>query len=287
MLGDKKSLRQRFLLWRNQLHFKASVKRKGWFFELVLHETLKPFVRAVKVLLTLIGLFSAFITFQSLFVSFLFGLLIYAVTTIFEKVVFSYSSLFVHPLPDFVIEPEKWLGAFFGYAETADRDIQVPMIGWIMSDPEYARKVHGLLLSWSYGELKDEQKNICASVIVDGDDYVFFCYPSMNRKTAEAFYAEVESERKNESLTDVHHKISAMLVFGKRCAITPNSYFPQFRKRYRDGVPVLFRLALPRSDGQTEAISGLKDFVFFDLKIKDRKDLTRKDFEFDHFRIRE
>ena len=53
------------------------------------------------------------------------------------------------------------------------------------------------------------------------------------------------------------------------------------------GVPVLFRLALPRRDGQTEEIPGLKDFVLFTLKIKDRNELTRKDFEFDHFRIRE
>ena len=156
-----------------------------------------------------------------------------------------------------------------------------------MSEPDYARKVHGLLLGWSYGKVADEQKNICASVIVDGDDYVFFCYPSLSRKTAEAFYKEVEAERKKASLTDVHHKMSAMLVFGKRCKITPTSYFPTFRKRYRDGVPVLFRLALPRSEDQTEEIPGLKDFVLFDLKIKDRKDLTRKDFEFDHFRIRE
>ena len=252
-----------------------------------MHESLKPFVKATKLVLTFVGLFSAFITFQSLFVSFLFALAIYVVSTIFEKVVFSYSSLYVHALPDFTIDPEKWLGAFFGHAETPERDVEIPMVGWIISEPEYARKVHGLLLSWSYGNLRDEQKNICASAIVDGDDYVFFCYPSLDRKTAEAFYEKAEQERKKTSLTDVHHRMSAMLVFGKRCRITPTSYFPTFRKRYREGVPYIFRLALPRSDGQTEPIPGLKDFVLFDLKIKDRKDLTRKDIEFDHFRIRE
>ena len=103
----------------------------------------------------------------------------------------------------------------------------------------------------------------------------------------QAFHEEVETERKKTSLTDEHNKMCAMLVFGKRCKITRTSYFPAFRKRYREGVPVLFRLALPRSDGQTEEIPGLKDFVLFTLKIKDRKELTRKDMEFDHFRIRE
>ena len=284
---ERKSLSQRYLLWRNRLHFQISARRKGWRFELVLHESIKPVVSAIKIVLTLVGLFSAFVAFQNVFVSFFFGLLVYAITTAFERAVFTYNSFFVQPLPNFTIEPDKWLGAFFGYAETADRDVQIPIIGWIMSDADYARKVHNLLLTWSYGRFTDEDMTICASVIVDGDDYVFFCYPSLTRKDVQAFHEEVETERKKTSLTDEHSKMFAMLVFGKRCKITRTSYFPEFRKRYREGVPVLFRLALPRSDGQTEEIPGLKDFVLFTLKIKDRKELTRKDMEFDHFRIRE
>lgn len=284
---ERKSLRQRYLLWRNRLHFQISVRRKGWRFELVLHESLKPVVSAIKIVLALVGLFSAFVAFQNVFVSFFFGLLVYAITTAFERAVFTYNSFFVQPLPNFTIEPDKWLGAFFSYAETADRDVQIPIIGWIMSDADYARKVHNLLLTWSYGRFTDEDKTICASVIVDGDDCIFFCYPSLTRKGVQAFHEEVETERKKTSLTDEHSKMFAMLVFGKRCKITRTSYFPTFRKRYREGVPVLFRLALPRSDGQTEEIPDLKDFVLFTLKIKDRKELTRKDMEFDHFRIRE
>lgn len=287
MGGKQKNLRQRYLLWRNRLHFQISARRKGWHFEFVLHESLKPLVSAIKLVLTLVGLFSAFVAFQNVFVSFFFGLLIYAITSAFERVVFSYTSLFVQPLPAFTIEPDKWLGAFFGYGETADPEVQIPMIGWIMSNAEYARKVHNLLLAWSYGSLADDDKNICASVIVDGDDYVFFCYPSLTRRDVQAFHQGVETERRKTSLTDEHSKMFATLVFGKRCKITPTSYFPTFRKRYREGAPVLFRLALPRRDGQTEEIPGLKDFVLFTLKIKDRNELTRKDFEFDQFRIRE
>lgn len=120
------TVRQRYLLWRNRLHFRVSARRKGWHFELVLHESLKTVVSVVKVFLTLVGLLSAFVVFQNTFVSFFFGLLIYGVTTAFERVVFTYDSFFVQPLPVFKIEPDKWLGAFFGYAETADRDAQYP-----------------------------------------------------------------------------------------------------------------------------------------------------------------
>lgn len=278
-----KFLPQRYLLWCNRLRFQIRARRKGWRFELVLHESLKLFVGAIKVALTLVGLFSAFIAVQNVFVSFFFGLLVYAVTTAFERVVFTYNSFFVQPLPNFTIEPDKWLGVFFGYAEPSDRDVQIPMVGWIMSDADYARKVHSLLLTWSYGKFADEDKNICVSVIVDGEDYVFFCYPSLTRKGVQTFHEEVEAERKKTSLTDEHNKLLAMLIFVKRYKITSTSYFPTFRKRYREGVPVLFRLVLLRSDGKIEEIPGLKDFVLFTLKIKDRKDLTRKDMEFGYF----
>lgn len=156
-----------------------------------------------------------------------------------------------------------------------------------MSDPEYARKVHSLLLQWSYGKLKDEENNIRASVIVNNnDEYVFFCYPNMGRKSAARFYEEVEKERKETSLTDVNQRLMTMLIFGKRCQITENSYFPTFRERYRDGVPYIFRLATPGADGQPHEIAGLDDFVLFNLKIKNRKELDRKDIEYDLLRIR-
>lgn len=282
----RKTLKQWLILWSNRLRFDMMLRKKGWFFQVILHERFKPLVRAIKVALTLIGLVSAFFTFHSVFVGFLFGLAIYLVSTFFEKIVFSYNSLYVHSLPDFEIEPDKWLGAFFGFAENPKNPGQIPMVGWIMADAEYAKLVHSLLLQWSYGKLKDEENNIRASVIVDeGGEYIFFCYPNMDRKTAAKFYEEVEKERRETSLTDVHHKQMALLIFGKRCQITATSYFPTFRERYQDGVPYLFRLVVLGEDGEPQEIPGLSDFVFFNLKIKDRCQLNRKDIEYDLLRV--
>ena len=112
-----KTLKQRLILWSNRLRFDINVQRKGRFAQVIFPERFKSFVRTIKIVLTLIGLTSAFFFFQSIFVSFLFGLGIYLLITAFDKLVFSYNSLYVHLLPDFEIEPEKWLGAFFGYAE--------------------------------------------------------------------------------------------------------------------------------------------------------------------------
>ncbi|HHT9112499.1 MAG: hypothetical protein HZA47_07045 [Planctomycetes bacterium] len=284
--NEGKTVKQRLILWSNRLRFDVRAQKKGWFVQIVLHERFKPFIRAVKIVLTLIGLISAFFSFQSVFVGFLFGLGIYLLSTFFEKLIFSYNSLYVHSLPDFEIQLEKWLGAFFGYAEDPNNLGHIPMVGWIMSNPEYAKRVHSLLLQWSYGKLKDEENNIRASVIVDDkDEYIFFCYPNMERKTAARFYEAVEKERKETSLTDVHHKQMAMLIFGKRCQITASSYFPTFRNRYKDGVPYIFQLVVLGGDGQPHAIDGLDDFILFNLKIKNRGELDRKDIEYDLLRI--
>ena len=283
---EGKTPKQRLILWSNRIRFGMMIRRKGRFFQVILHERFKPIVGAIKIALTIIGLISAFFAFQSVFVCFLFGLAIYLISTFFEKLVFSYNSLYVHSLPDFEIEPDKWLGAFFGFAEDPKNPGHIPMVGWIMSDSEYAKRVHSLLLQWSYGKLKDEESNICASVIVDeGGEYIFFCYPNIDRETAAKFYEEVEKERKETSLTDVHHKQMALLIFGKRCQITANSYFPAFRKRYQDGVPYLFRLVVLGEDGHPKAIPGLADFVLFNLKIRDREQLDRKDIEYDLLRV--
>ncbi len=283
---EGKTLKQRLILWSNRLRCDIMVQKKGWFFEVIIHERFKLFICIIKIVLTIIGLISAFFLFPFAFIAFLFGLGIYLLCTFIEKIIFSYNSLYIHSLPDFEIEPNKWLGAFFGYAEDPRNPEHIPIIGWVMSDPDYAKKVHTLLLRWSYGELKDEDNNIRASVIVDNDEeYVFFCYPNIDRKTANLFHEDVEKERGKRPLVDVHHKIFAMLVFGKRCKITDNSYFPTFLERYKDGVPYIFRLTVFGDDGQTQHITGLDDFILFNLKIKNKEELSRRDIEYDLLRI--
>ena len=159
------------------------------------------------------------------------------------------------------------------------------MVGWIMADSEYAKRVHSLLVQWSYGKLKDEENNIRASMIVDGkDEYVFFVIQTWIENCCKIL-RRCRKGKKEASLTDVHHKQMAMLIFGKRCQITANSYFPTFRKRYQDGVPYLFRLVVLGDDGQPHEIAGLEDFILFNLKIKDRDELDRKDIEYDLLRI--
>lgn len=283
---NHKTLRQKILLWLNTLHFSFMFRRKGCFFEIILHEKHKKHIKFLKYILTAISLVSSFFAFQSVIIAFFFGLAIFLISQFLEKIIFSYNSLYIQPMPTFTIEQDKWLGAVFGYAEQPNNPHQIPVVGWALSDADYARKIHSALKAWSYGNLKDEEKNICMSVIIDEEnDYIFFSYPSPNRETASQFFDKVEKQRKQKSLTDIHHKLFCMLIFGKRFTMLPNSYLPRFRERYQDGIPFLFSLGVLQSDSSFKKVDNLEDFMLFNLKIKDKKDLNRKDIEYDLLRV--
>jgi hypothetical protein len=285
----KRTVRRRIRFWWNRTQLDLQWKRDGWKSHLILHERFRGIVRGLKAVVTALGLLIALVEFSSVLVAFAIAVAIWLVTSFIEKTVFSYNSMYVHAMPEFELKPDLWLGAFFGYAQRDDRGDHIPVVGWMMGDADYARKVHQLLLRWTYGAVDDQEHNICASVILlSSEEYVFYLYPSFDRKTAKAFFNHVEQERRQESLSDVLIQQFAMLTFGKCCDITPRSYLPTFRARYRDGVPYLFQLALLREgDDVPQPIPGISDMILHNLKIKSKEELDRKDVEYHLIRMHE
>ncbi len=241
-------------------------------------------MRTTRYCLTFIGLVSAFFYFKSVFMAFLFGLGIYLLSSLLEKVIFSYTNLYIQPLPDFEIESNKWIAMAFGYSEPKLR-IHIPLIRMVFSNEEYGKKIYSLLLSWNYDQVKDVDNNICTSIILDGkDDYIFFCYPSIERETVTNFFRTCEKEGKEKSVTDIQTKLFTTLILGKKFKITPLSYLPTFLKRYRDGNGYLFEIAKKIPQGNTEKIEGTHSILKFNLKVKNKDELTRKDIEYDLLR---
>jgi len=285
MHNRKLKFRSQMILWRNRLRFDIRLDESGRRRRVILHERFKTIVRWVKLSLTLGGLLLSFITFSSVWVSFLVGVVVWLATTVVEKIGFSYDSVFVYPLPQFEIKPELWLGTYFGYGETAD-GMQIPRIGLIVKDRQYAFDLHGLILSWTNGELNDEEKRVCVSVIMLSEsEYIFFCYPNIRHSSTTWFFEQKEIERRNTSLTDVQNKYLSSLVLGKRCQVSAHSYFPTFHSRYQDGVPYLFGFTLFDKHGNPHQLSELPQFVFHTLKIKHLSDLNESDIEYDLIRV--
>ena len=278
-------LNRRLHLWLNRLRLSFELRRKGRFFQIVVDRKYRVHLRVAKYVLTVVSVISAFFGFASAIVAFIFGLAVWAVLSVLERAVLIYKTLYVHPLPDFEIEPEKWTHMSFGYGEDSRGKIQVPMVGMVFSDEEYGRKIYGLLASWNYGEAEDKDNNICVSVVLGGeDDYVFFCYPSPDRQTAGDFFNASKQEIGKEAPGAEVRKVFLEPVLGKRFKIAPHSYLPTFIRRYKNGVPYIFQVQKGSTRGNPEIIQGTRSIVKFNLKVRSVNQLTRKDIEYDLLR---
>lgn len=264
------------------------IKKTDGKIKIVVSAKYKSIIKFIKYILAILGLSAAFFTFQSVFFAFLFSLVLFFVGLLLEKSLFSHYSMYITPLPNFEIEAEKWIGTSFGYAITENMD-KIPLVEWVFSDEEYARRMHSLILAWACGEYRDKEKNVCLSVIINEDsDYTFYCYPNPDRKYAKHFRSEVESEIKKNKATrdDLHKELSVLFILGRNFDITEYSFLPEFKRKYKSGSPFLFRIMYNNDESQgCEEIEGLKNFIFYNLKIKKEKELTRKDVEYDFLRL--
>lgn len=270
----------------NKVRLNFRIEKTPKFYRIVIHEKAKPFFMWLKNIFTAISLFAAFYTFDNVFYAFLFGVLVWLVITFIEKTIFIYSSLFVMPQLTFEYDFERLLGVSFGVAIHKGESSEIPVVGFVVKDKEYARQMHETLLYWTGGKVRDEEGNIClSSIVLNSEEYIFLCYPNVERKSVTEFHKEVESKRKEESLTDTHLPMFTLTIIGKKCQISAGSYFPTFREKYKKGVPVLFKICMPDDKDGIKSIDGIDDFILFNLKIKGKEELTRKDIEFDYMRI--
>lgn len=265
----------------NRVRANYSLKKDKGGVRAVIPDRHRKKVTYIKYLLTAIGLLSAFYIFASVFVAFVFGLLIFVISTMLERVAFRHPYLFIHPLPNFDLDNDKWVGCGFGYAVPPDSTLQIPLVSMMIDDLEYAKKLSSLFLAWTSGKHSDKDRNIQVSVVVlNPNEYIFFFYPNPKRPIARRFFQSARDKLRQISLTDEVGEGHVTLVLGKRCHVGLESYFPEFRQRYRSGVPVMFEFVLPPYNNP-KSTPEIKPFVLFDLQIKDKSELTRKDFVYE------
>ena len=273
-------IRRRITLFFNRIRERYQIRKDGKSFRIVIPNHQRKKVRFLKYIFTVVGLLSAFIVFGSVWVAFLFGLAIYLITLVIEKAVFMHPMVFIHALPDFEIDNNKWLGIGFGYASPPNREYDIPLVSMMITDLDYAKKIASLFLQWTNNSYKDEDKNVQIRIVATkSDEYIFLCYPNPKRPIASGFFDKAKQELRQTSLEDEIAEEHVTFVLGKRGAVGPTSYFPEFRRRYRDGVPVAFEFILPPFENP-QATHEIPTFVFFDFGIKDKSELTRKDFAY-------
>jgi hypothetical protein len=275
--------RRRLRFWVNRLRLGWEVHRRGWLVRVTVPARHRRAVRALKFLVAMVGLAVTWLVLPLPW-PFVIALLLYVIGEVLERTIFSYAALFVHAMPTFEVDPDNWVGVGFGFARppgVADGSRDIPMVGMMVTEVEYARRLQGLFLTWTGGQRDDVAGDLRVSIIVmSPTEYVFMAYPNPDRPAARQTFDEARREIRRSSLEDILHEHHGMVVLGKRCMIGPGSYFPQFRRRWRPGVPTLFGFGfyLPPF-GEARWADDPPPIVAHGFSIRDRRDLTRRDWE--------
>ncbi len=277
----------KIFLFFDRFRYSFRFQKSGRFFNIIILEKYKSYIKNIKFIITLVGLFSAYIVFNSVHIAFIFGLILFLIGWFFERFIFLYSTLYLHPHPSFRLYPNKWIGCLFGCIVPAgNKDIELPLVGATYNDIEYAKNIHSLILSWTHGEYDDNKKNVLLSVIIDKDKYYFFIYPNYENEYAQKKLKKFKKRIKKMDINGVAEFQYLTFILGRRFDISDKSYLPVFRKKYRNGnTPFIYKFYYAQDVSKQEMINDLRDFIFYNLKIKERKNLTHKDLEYSLLKI--
>lgn len=257
-------------------------RKKRWVF----HEKYERAVKYILRILMIIGIISSILTLP-IYLSLIFSICLILLEQILEKATYMFYTLFVQPVPTPEdLKKAEWYANIFGFVQgnVADKKF---LIGLVFKDKEAGEKVFKCISAWNNLEKWDMEDNIKLSFIIENDkDYSTYLYPSSNRKVIKKFESKIRQNGKQ------HNKLIYMLIMCKVFPYGKNSNFYKFKEEYQKFS--LFTLNGKPQEHKQFTLKGFylnegKMFLLknppiekFHLKIKNRKDLTKEDIEYEH-----
>ncbi|MCK9569250.1 hypothetical protein M0R72_09955 [Candidatus Pacearchaeota archaeon] len=253
---------------------------------LVLNEKYEKAVKYTLRISTFLGIISSVLTLPIEF-SLIISILLVLIEQILEKTIFMFNTLFVQPIPaPEDLKKAEWYANRFGFIQgnVADKKF---LVGLVFKDKEAGKKIFECISAWNNLETWDMEDNIKLSFIIEDDqNYSTYLYPSENRKIMKKFWSKIRKNGKQ------HNKLIYMLIMCKVFPYGKDSSFYKFKKEYED-----FYLFTINGKPQEYKQFTLEGFYIengkmipldnppiqkFHLKIKNRKDLTKEDVEYEH-----
>lgn len=267
-------LRSKLIIWNNRRKLVIRIETRNKIPRLILHERHEQKIKWILRILTLIGITSSLLVIPPPFNFLLsFGLVI--LQQIFEKIIFTFTTLYVQPIPEW--NPEEWLGMIFGVPQTGC----LYKLGILFKNEEYARKIFECIRSWNYGLDDDVDNNIRISFIVDNNGtYLTYIYPSLEKDSINTARDEADKEMFKERQLKEQQLLIFSIIISKRFDYTPSSFFRKFQLSYKNGIPIEFKPYV--MDSQRIRELNIPPIIKYNVKIKNEIELTEKDLEYHH-----
>lgn len=267
-------LRSKLTIWNNRRKLIVRIETRNKILRLILHEKHEQKIKWILRILTLIGIISALVVIPPPF-NFLLSLGLIILQQILEKIIFTFITLCVLPIPEW--DPEEWLGMIFGVPQTE----YLYKLGMLFKNEDYAQKTFECIKSWNYGLDDDVDNNIRISFIVDNNGtYSTYIYPSFEIDSINTARDEADKEMFKKRQLKEQQQLIFSIIISKRFDYTPSSFFRKFQLNYKNGIPIEFKPYIMSSQGIREL--NILPIIKYNIKIKNGIELTEKDLEYHH-----
>lgn len=267
-------LRSRFIIWNNQRKLFIKVEIRNKIPRLILHEKHERKIKWISRILILTGIGASLLVIVFPF-NILLSISLFILQLIFEKIIFSFTTLYVQPIPEW--DSEEWLGMIYGISRSEDSY----KLGMLFKSEKHARKIFECIRAWNYNLNDDVDDNIKISFIIDNEGIYFtYIYPSFERDSIRAVRDEADQEMfKNRQLKEQHQLIGSIIIC-KRFEYNASSFFSKFRLSYKVGSPIEFKPYF--MDSQEPKELDISPIIKYTVKIKHKDELTESDIEYHH-----
>jgi hypothetical protein len=240
----------------------------------ILHEKHEQKVKWVLRIFALISIVSSLVVILPPY-NLLLSLGLFILQQIFEKIIFTFTTMYVQTIPEF--DSEEWLGMIFGIPETGN----LYKLGMLFKTEESARKIFECIRSWNYGSDNDIDNNIKISFIVDNNrTYLTYIYPSFEKDSINAARNEADKEMFKKKQLKEQRQLICSIIICKKFEYTSTSFFKMFQLSYKNGSPIEFKPYFMGSQGIMEL--NTPPIIKNTVKIKNETELTEKDLEYHH-----
>jgi hypothetical protein len=266
--------------WDVKLRSLISVTWKRHLPRLVVHEKFQKHVKWTTRVITALTVLASVITFPVWYLSLAFAVFMFLFEQFVERSIFEYTTLYVQPMPGFVLKTEEWKGMAFAFPEEPDPRL-LNVVGCAFATREYGHKFFELLRDWNYRAQDDVHNNICLSfILIDDTHYVTYLYPNPRRRTVMESFDTVERAQKLEKYGKQQQRLVMEMALGKSFCLPPDAKLRVFVERQPKDRPFWLKPFLMRDDGTLEMIDEEQPILKHEFKFKSKKELTTEDHEY-------
>lgn len=267
-------LRSRFIIWNNRRKLLISIEVRNKIPRIILHEKHERKIKWISKIITIIGMITIFLVIPVPY-SILLSLVLFILEQIIEKIVFSFTTIYVQPISEW--NSDEWLGMCYGIPQSGD----LYKLGMLFKSEEYARKTFECIRTWNYNLDDDVEDNIKISFIIDNNiEYFTYIYPSFERKSVKAARDEAEEEMFKKKQLKEQHQLICSLIICKKFDYDQDSFFNKFQSSYKVGSPIEFKPYF--MDFQEIKELNTNPIIKNTVKIKKTAELTELDIENEH-----